>query len=66
MNINFEPAKKATKLVKVKFLRDGVAERRDFLKGAIAEIDEVDARLMSQAANANGIWTRPPIVEILT
>jgi hypothetical protein len=66
MNLSFEPAKKANKLVKVKFLRDGVAERRDFLKGDIAEIDEVDARLMAQPANASGIWTRPPIVEILT
>jgi len=66
MNFNFEPEQRKEKKVRVRFLRDAVAERKDWLAGEIGEIAESDARQMAAAANASGIWAgRGPSVEIL-
>ena len=67
MNFNFEPEqRKKEKTVKVRFLRDAVAERRDWHAGEIGFISESDARQMAAGANASGVWAgRGPSVEIL-
>jgi hypothetical protein len=52
---------------RVKFLRDSVADHRDFLKDDVADIPASEAKMLAQRANASGVWYgRGPSVLILS
>jgi hypothetical protein len=52
---------------RVEFLRDSVADRKDWHKGDVADIPANEARMLAQRADATGIFSgRGPSVLILS
>ena len=53
--------------VRCQILRDCVAGGKDHLKGEVADLPACDAKLLSQRADASGVWYgRGPSVLILS
>jgi hypothetical protein len=59
--------RKTEKKIRVRFLRDAVADKRDWFKDDVGDIPASEARLLSQTANASGIFCgRGPSVLMLS
>jgi hypothetical protein len=59
--------RKTEKKTRVRFLRDSVADKRDWSEGDVGDIPAHEARMMAQPANASGIFCgRGPSVLILS
>jgi hypothetical protein len=58
---------KTEKKIRVKFLRDSVADKRDWSAGDVGDIPANEARMLAQPANASGIFRgRGPSVLMLS